>query len=63
MFAILPLLFLAVVVVLVVAMPWHRPHPNHVFFLELLETHLKDQTESRGRNTEAAKPPHRIVAF
>jgi hypothetical protein len=38
MFAIFPLVLLAVI--LVTAMPWHRPHPNHLFFLELLQYHL-----------------------
>ena len=46
MFAHLPLLLLAVAVVLVVAMPWHRPDPNHLFFLELLQNHLRDEPES-----------------
>lgn len=45
MFAILPLLLLAVAVLLVAAMPWHRPHPNHLFFLELLQIHLQDGSE------------------
>lgn len=53
MFAILPLLLLAVAVVLVAAMPWRRPHPNHLFFLELLRTHLKDGSELKGGPAEA----------
>ena len=28
---------LAVFVLLLVAMPWKRPHPNHVFALDMLE--------------------------
>lgn len=40
MFAIFPLVLLAVVFILVTAMPWHRPHPNHLFFFELLQYHL-----------------------
>lgn len=42
MFAILPLTLLGVAVAVVAAMPWHRPHPNHLFMLELLEAHLQD---------------------
>ncbi len=43
MSAILPLLLLAVTVILVGVMPWHRPHPNHLFALELLNR-LQDGT-------------------
>lgn len=43
MFAILPLLLLAVVVILVAAMPWRRPDPHHQFMLELLKSHLEDE--------------------
>lgn len=45
MFAIFPLVLLGVVVVLVAIMPWHRPDPNHLFFLELLKNHLQDGPE------------------
>lgn len=31
------LAFLAVFVLLLAAMPWKRPHPNHVFALKMLE--------------------------
>jgi hypothetical protein len=37
-----PLALLVVVVILLAAMPWHRPHPNHQFMLELLKFHLED---------------------
>ncbi len=54
MSAILPLLLLAVVVVLVAAMPWRHPHPNHLFVLKLLQNHLRNEPElihdSRGRS-------------
>jgi len=53
MFAILPLMLLGVAVVLVAAMPWHRPHPNHLFMLELLKTHLQDGPELEGNPAEA----------
>jgi hypothetical protein len=43
----LPLALLALLVVLLAAMPWHRPHPNHQFILELLRSHLeREQTNS-----------------
>lgn len=46
MFAIL-LLFLLVFSV-VAATPWRRPHPNHLFFLELLEKYLQEEPELPG---------------
>jgi len=45
MFPILPLTLLGVTVVLVGVVAWHRPDPNHLFFLELLKTHLQDGSE------------------
>jgi hypothetical protein len=47
MFAIPPLLLLAVAVVLVAAMR-HGPHPNHRFLVELLQRHLQDESELSG---------------
>ena len=34
--AIFPLALLGVAVALVAVMPWHHPHPNHLFFLDVL---------------------------
>jgi hypothetical protein len=31
----LPLALILVVILLVALMPWGRPHPNHIFMLEL----------------------------
>lgn len=43
----LPVARLALVVILLAAMPWHRPHPNHQFMLDLLRSHLlKDEQAS-----------------
>lgn len=39
----LPLALLALIVVLLAAMPWHRPHPNHQFMLELLRLLEEDE--------------------
>ena len=39
----LPFALLAVVVVLLAAMPWRRPHPNHQFILELLRLLEEDE--------------------
>jgi hypothetical protein len=42
-----PLALLAVLVILLAAMPWCRPHPNHQFILELLRSQLEnEQTNS-----------------
>lgn len=62
MFALLPLTLLGVAVVAVAAMPWHRPHPNHLFMLELLETHLQDGPELKGDSAEARNSPDRTAA-
>jgi len=46
----LPWLFLLFVAVLVMAMPWRRPHPNHEFMLQMLglleeaETNTADES-------------------
>ena len=42
----LPLALLALIVVLLAAMPWHRPHPNHQFMLELLRLLEDEPTNS-----------------
>jgi hypothetical protein len=34
----LPLVLALVVILLVGLMPWGRPHPNHIFILELYES-------------------------
>jgi len=62
MFAILPLTVLVVVVVLVAAMPWHRPHPNHLFTLELIKTHLQDGPELKVDPAEARDSRDRTTA-
>lgn len=38
-----PLALFSVVVILLAAMPWRRPHPNHQFMLELLRSQLDDE--------------------
>jgi hypothetical protein len=40
------LALLAFLVILLAAMPWHRPHPNHQFMLELLRSALQDEEAS-----------------
>ena len=40
-----PLAGVAVLVVVLVAMPWSRPHPNHEFVLELLRSRLGDEQD------------------
>jgi hypothetical protein len=41
----LPIALLVLIVALFAAMPWHRPHPNHQFMLELLRL-LPDEPPS-----------------
>jgi hypothetical protein len=62
MFALLPLQLLAVAVVLVVAMPWHRPDPHHLFFLELLQNHLRNESELSGDSVQGSKSGDTIAA-
>jgi hypothetical protein len=62
MFVTLPLTVLGVVVVVVATMPWHRPHPNHLFMLELLKTHLQDGSELKGEPAEAQNSRDRAPA-
>jgi hypothetical protein len=38
-----PLALLAVIFVLLCAIPWRRPDPNHEFMLELLRSQLGDE--------------------
>jgi len=42
----LALAVLAMLVVLLAAMPWKRPHPNHVFALEILERLAEKESEA-----------------
>jgi hypothetical protein len=57
----LPLVLFAVLVLLLAAMPWHRPHPNHQFVLELLRTQLEDEQaathDAPVANVEHREPP------
>lgn len=47
----LPFALLALLVVLLATMPWHRPHPNHQFMLELLRLLEDEQTGSCGSSS------------
>jgi len=38
-----PVALFAVLIILLAAMPWRRPHPNHQFMLELLRSQLEDE--------------------
>jgi len=57
----LPLALFAVLVLLLAAMPWHRPHPNHRLMLELLRTQLEDEQAATHdvpvANVERREPP------
>jgi len=54
---------LAVLVLLVAAIPWQRPHPNHVFALTMLarladeNPELSSQAESNTRTQPPAEIP------
>jgi hypothetical protein len=38
-----PFALLAAVVIILAAMPWRRPHPNHEFMFELLRSQLEEE--------------------
>ena len=44
----LPCALILVLIAVLAAMPWSRPHPNHLFMLDLLSTALGDETTDRG---------------
>jgi hypothetical protein len=55
------LALLAVFVLLLTAMPWNRPHPNHILALELVTLLSDDDSEpqSRGIKGSARQPQTR----
>ena len=46
-----PWVLLGIVALIVGAMPWRRPHPNHEFMLKMLQLLQDEETgqESQGR--------------
>lgn len=51
---------LAVFVLLLVAMPWKRPHPNHVFALDMLRLLADEDAEPQsGPGNPGLGEPHR----
>jgi len=53
---------LAVFVLLLVAMPWKRPHPNHVFALDMLRLLADEDAEPQSglsRNALLGEPHRR----
>jgi hypothetical protein len=53
----LPLAMLALVVLLLAAMPWHRPHPNHQFMLELLRLLADEPLSSLDSSSTRPEAP------
>ena len=51
----LPFALLALFVVLLAAMPWHRPHPNHQFMLDLLQV-LGDDEQMKSCDSSLTPP-------
>ena len=51
----LPFALLAVVVALLAAMPWRRPHPNHQFMLELLRL-LEEDEQTNSCDSPLTRP-------
>jgi hypothetical protein len=58
----LPLALLALLVVLLTTMPWHRPQPNHQFMLELLRLLADEPSSSPDSSaTGPQAPPGRAL--
>lgn len=61
----LPWLFLLFVAILVMAMPWRHPHPNHEFILQILrlledgDANIAGESQPNGlrRNNDAKHCP------
>ena len=51
---------LAVFILLLVAMPWKRPHPNHVFALDMLRLLADEDVEPQsGPGKPGLSEPHK----
>jgi len=53
----LPLALLGLLVVLLTAMPWHRPHPNHQFMLELMRLLADEPPSSLDSSSTGPQAP------
>ena len=51
----LPFALLVFLAVLLAAMPWHRPHPNHQFMLDLLQV-LGDDEQVKSSDPSLTHP-------
>ena len=51
----IPFALMAVFVVLLAAMPWRRPHPNHQFMLEFLRL-LEEDEQTRSCDSPLTHP-------
>jgi hypothetical protein len=52
----LPWVLLCFVAVLLAAMPWHRPYPNHQFMLHMLGL-LQDEDDKTASNSSSIGVP------
>jgi hypothetical protein len=52
----LALAVLAIFVLLLAAMPWKRPHPNHLFALQMLELLADKDSQSVSKSRDVSGP-------
>jgi hypothetical protein len=57
--ALLPWIIVAVVMLIVLAMPWRRPDPHHTYFLHLLSV-LEEKIPAPGSPNESTTEVHTI---
>ena len=51
----LPCALISILVAVLAAMPWSRPHPNHLFMLDLLSAAIGDDTTASGFEFDAVQ--------
>ena len=57
----LPLAYLALVTLVLAAMPWRRPHPNHEFMLDMLRLLEEEDSEPEGSPSGTGSPVRSIT--
>lgn len=55
-----PFIVAVLSVLLLAAMPWNRPHPNHLFILNLLDLAIAEEPRMFQRQNPS---PHRVGMF
>ena len=56
----LPWAFLVFVAILLIAMPWRRPHPNHEFILAMLRLLEEENSDAANSSSSTGNPANVI---